>query len=575
MKTDYSNATEGTVRKAMRTQRGVALFFAVFALLVLSALATALMLLSSTETTINSNYRSEEVSFFAAKAGIEEIMDRMMTATTQTPLITPPASVPSSSGGVLYLINPGSASASAIQPWDYQNAYADDEFCHDYSAVGSLGLQTAPPDVPCTGATSLPAGTTWYTSVTSNAPWNGTAAALPFVWARVAMKLNGSETYLSGGTSPAVSTYAVNAALSSSSPVCWNGSSEIVLPSTFTSCAAWSSSVTPVFLATSLAVTSAGTRKMVQADIAATPLPTLEYGLFATGQVCNALTLTGNGYTDSYSSTMGAYGGTNQLETGGDVGTNGSINMSGNATIGGSVGVLDPSAGRGSCNGNFASGYDLSTSGNAGIYTGSGDPSHQDQLACLQSSPGAACSSGPLSFTSPTAPNPLPPTNSCCSGSNLVPGSYGNISLSGNNTLTLAPGVYNINSLTMSGNSTISISPAGQVTINIAGQGTTAPLTLSGNANNTGSNPIPDNFLVNYSGTGTVNVSGNGAIYTVINAPNSALNFSGNGSIYGAAIASVISYTGNAGFHFDRSIQLQSSAQPGYYNRIAYRELPY
>jgi hypothetical protein len=97
----------------------------------------------------------------------------------------------------------------------------------------------------------------------------------------------------------------------------------------------------------------------------------------------------------------------------------------------------------------------------------------------------------------------------------------------------------------------------------------------SGNANNQGSNPIPDDFLINYAGSGTVQVSGNGAIYTVINAPNAGLSFTGNGAIYGAAIGSTISYTGNAAFHFDRSIQLQSSAQAGYYNRIGYRELPY
>src|SRR5690242_12980860 len=127
MNDQQRNAKQLRIAKSLGAQRGVALFFAVFALLLLSALAAALMLLSSTETTINANYRSEEIAFFAAKAGMEEIMDRMKTDTTQTPLIAPPASVPSSSGGVLYLINHGSAAASSIQPWDYQNAFADDE----------------------------------------------------------------------------------------------------------------------------------------------------------------------------------------------------------------------------------------------------------------------------------------------------------------------------------------------------------------------------------------------------------------------------------------------------------------
>jgi len=566
-----------------KSQRGVALFFAILALLVLSAVTAALVLLSATETTINSNYRSEEVAFFAAKAGLEEIMDRMMTSTTQTPAITPPSALPSSTGGVVYLINPGSAAASTIQPWNPQYAYADDEFCHAYSAITGLNLQTAPPDVPCTGQTSLPTGASWYTSVTSNAPWSGTGAALPFVWARVALKLNGSETYLAGGTTPTINTYAVNSAQGTSSPVCWNGSSEVVLPAAYPSCSAWSNSVTPVYLVTSLAVTSSGSRKMVQADIASAPIPNLVYGLFATSTLCSSTTdavmFSGNGFTDSYSSQVGAYGGSNQSQTGGDIGSNGGVNLAGNATISGVVGVQNPGAGTGTCNGNAVLGPDLSTSGNAGIYSGPGDPSHLDKLTCLQTGPGAPCSSGPLSFPTPPAPNPPPPTTNYTGGSSLVPGSYGNITLTGNTaagaTLTLAPGVYNINSLNMSGNATLAIYPPGHVTLNIAGNNTTTPLTLAGNANAGGSNPIPSNLLINYAGTDEIFVDGNGSIYSVIDAPNTKVDFGGNGNIYGAVVGGLIHYHGNAGFHFDRSIQLANSGTAGYFSRIAYRELPY
>jgi hypothetical protein len=135
--------------------------------------------------------------------------------------------------------------------------------------------------------------------------------------------------------------------------------------------------------------------------------------------------------------------------------------------------------------------------------------------------------------------------------------------------------VYNINSISMSGTSVVSINPTGQVTLNVAGQGTANPVSLSGNANNGGVNPIPTNLLINYAGTGTITVSGNGAIYTVVNAPNSPINFTGNGAIYGAAVGSAVSYTGNAAFHFDRNVQLQNSSAAGYYIRIGYRELPY
>src|ERR1700688_1859955 len=73
-------------------ERGVALFFSIFALLLLTAIAGALIFMASTETSINSNYRQEQTAFFAAKAGIEEARARMMPAdpnsinTTAAPL---------------------------------------------------------------------------------------------------------------------------------------------------------------------------------------------------------------------------------------------------------------------------------------------------------------------------------------------------------------------------------------------------------------------------------------------------------------------------------------------------------
>jgi hypothetical protein len=140
--------------------------------------------------------------------------------------------------------------------------------------------------------------------------------------------------------------------------------------------------------------------------------------------------------------------------------------------------------------------------------------------------------------------------------------------------LTLAPGVYNINSLSMTGNNSVSISPTGQVILNIAGQNTSSALTLTGNAN-TNAASIPANLLINYAGTGTITVTGNGQIYGVIDAPNAPIQFTGNGNIYGAAIGSAISFTGNAAFHFDTSVQQPNSSPSTYYSRIAYRELPY
>src|ERR1700747_1397683 len=58
-------------------QRGIAMLFALFTLLLLSAIAATLVFLTTTETAVNSNYRGERVSSFAAKAGMEELRDRM------------------------------------------------------------------------------------------------------------------------------------------------------------------------------------------------------------------------------------------------------------------------------------------------------------------------------------------------------------------------------------------------------------------------------------------------------------------------------------------------------------------
>ena len=85
------------------------------------------------------------------------------------------------------------------------------------------------PDVPCTDA---PAGTTWYSTVNSNYPWSNTTAAMPYEWVRINWKQNSTQSYMSGGSSATTSNYYVNGSspsTTSSSPVCFNGGSEVLL----------------------------------------------------------------------------------------------------------------------------------------------------------------------------------------------------------------------------------------------------------------------------------------------------------------------------------------------------------
>jgi hypothetical protein len=550
--------TPNTIRNS---QSGVALFFTIFALFLLTGIAASLIVVSSTETMVNSNYRSEQIIFFAARSGIAEMADRMMSSTASTPVIVPPAVVPSSTGGVLYLINQG-ALPTTVQPWVVStttspNPYMDDELCHDGYTVA--GMTAAAPDVPCT---TLPSGSTWYTTVTSNAPWSGTAAAIPYQWVRVSMKLNGSVAHLtpgSGSGSVTTSTYFVNSTLSASAPVCWNGVSEVVM--TGTSCQSMGDS--NVYLITALSVTPSGARAMVQSEVTVNSVPGLSFGLFATSTGCPAITFSGNGTTDGYTTAgytylnaSGAYGATSNL-IGGTIGTNGTVSLAGNSTIGGSIGAVNASSG------NCPAGL-LINGNNAG-------------MAKNQIPPNALTAMPSTTVATPPAPSPLPPTTnvSYTKATSLTPGSYGNISISGNATVTLAPGTYNVNSLSIAGNGTITISPAsGAVVINVAGVGQANPISIAGNGL-TNPSYLPNNEVIDYAGTGTVSIAGNGVMYAIVDAPNAALTYSGNGSIYGALVGNTIVDSGNGAIHFDTALNVASTQANGNYQTLAFRQLPY
>src|SRR6185437_16712646 len=144
---------------ARNKESGVALFFSIFALLLLTAIGAALIFMASTETSVNSNYRQEQVAYFAAKAGIEEARARMMASDPNTMYVAPgnasfplfdssritQANPPSTANHMIYyVVNPGSG--SAVQPWSSRNPYADDELCHDgyTSLYTTLSLTIVP-----------------------------------------------------------------------------------------------------------------------------------------------------------------------------------------------------------------------------------------------------------------------------------------------------------------------------------------------------------------------------------------------------------------------------------------------
>ena len=157
------------------------------------------------------------------------------------------------------------------------------------------------------------------------------------------------------------------------------------------------------------------------------------YAIFATANGCSSITGSGGITVDSFNSGQG-YAASHQ-NSGGNVGTDGNVSLSGGNTI--IYGTASsPITGSGNCATKSMTGY--STSGGAKA-TGGQVPLSQ-----------------PVTYPAPPAPNPAPPTSnqgisgSCgsvsgCTNSGsknviLTPGLYGNLSLSGGTTAHVTRG---------------------------------------------------------------------------------------------------------------------------------------
>jgi len=525
-----------------RDERGIALFVSILALVLLTAVAAGMMYLSSTETAISSNFKAEETAYFAARAGVEEVRDRMLpTSVYAAPYSIAPQiatlSLPPGNPAALYVLANGVA-MSDVTNTTQPNPYFDDELCHDLT-IGSM-TQSTSANIRCTTA---PGGSSWYPAIQ---PASVAPVALDYKWVRVTLKANNSNI-----------SVPVNGNSGNANVVCWNGTSEVTAASTSSSaCSSLTPIANPVYLVTALAVTPSGARRVVQEEIAQTPKGGLPGGLFATGPGCSALNLAGNANTGSFNS---ATEGTptnppsNQTNSGGNVGSNGNVNLGGSSTsVNGSISTYQ-SPTVGSCPGNGVS--------------QSGNPGH-GSLVGLAS---------PYTPPVPPLPNPLPPQNNVTyRDTTLSPGSYGNVTMKGTVTLTggtvASPAVYTINSLTLNGNATVQVT--GPVIINLAGQPNLASVLDMTGGGFSNSTYVPGDFVINYGGSGSMTVTGGTDAYAVINAPNAALTFRGGSNFYGEAIGKTIDDQGGTNFYWDASL-ISPPANTNAFYAISLRELSY
>jgi hypothetical protein len=283
-------------------------------------------------------------------------------------------------------------------------------------------------------------------------------------------------------------------------------------------------------------------------------IPLYRYAAFATNTGCGALSFSGGAKTRSYNSQALNAGNPVPLNTDGDVGTNGNLALSGNPTeINGTLST--PRTGVGTC-----------TANNVTALTVSGQATVSEGLVELPQV---------VTYDTPPAPSPMPPTTSvnmnnsfncglylgCVTAgssvtltadpTNTIPySSMGNVSV-GPKDLVLNAGTYIFNSLTIAGNAKITTN--GKVTIKIAGVGTTTPLTLTGNSI-TNSSYNPSNLQIIYGGTGNISLTGGTATSAIVYAPNANITLSGQGNIYGSVIAGRMSVTGGGEIFYDTNL---------------------
>ncbi len=276
------------------------------------------------------------------------------------------------------------------------------------------------------------------------------------------------------------------------------------------------------------------------------------YGLFSNSTGCKALYLTGNSQTESYDSTVP---GSTPSYSGGDVGSMGNIYLGGSANVNGNAasalsGVnynTNPAC-------SSSSPVGLSTDNSGSKVTNNGTPATGNQLTKISTAPPQP----PVTMPS------TPPTGKCstynwCSGGwatgpyVMAPGTYPDVKFGGGLTISLQPGTYVFNSLTLSGGASISLPTSGQVIIYVQGTSQTTPIDLTGGSLTNGSG-LPEDLQFNYGGTGTLKLSGGASEFMTVYAPNAAINMSGNNTVYGAMIGSSISITGGSHFVYDRSL---------------------
>ena len=251
-----------------QTERGVALVIAIFTLMLISVVATALILMAGTETAMKGNYKSAMHAFYDAKAGLEEGRGRLWARNPNSiaSCVLPGGEQMMPVGQVCYILNPSAGEVvNPVSPLDPSNPYADTEYQTEWGSPIPSSPCAAIPAPPC------------YNTVTSTSPIASANIAGPlFKWVRIT-----SRTEHSGKIN--VDGYNTD---DNVNPLLYDGMQQLLSPG-----GSPLPGASQVLTVTALAVTPYGSRRMVQYTVAqggsAAALANLNFP--------SALTLDGNG----------------------------------------------------------------------------------------------------------------------------------------------------------------------------------------------------------------------------------------------------------------------------------------
>ena len=531
-----------------RDEQGIALVITLFLMAALSALAVSLMFLSQTETASSRNYRTMSQARYAGEAGVHRALNFLTTPGSYNP--------PTSLTGYGTNYSPVTCTAGGCTQTTANSCNAS-----------TLALAISSGCVVLGGCTVGTCDASTVAKTPSNFPDATVATAFATAMATGNILAVNSSDSTSNNAAGTV-TYRVAAILLSMQQVTVYGGKLGTLQT-------WqivADGTVPGPIPATVEVTAVLERPLADADT---------YAIYATDNGCGAITMSGNEVTDSYDSSVltnasnwsgGAVGSGHPIATasGGGIGTNGNLDLSGGVDVHGTL--TTPRTGVGTCaSGNITA---ENISGKATVDNGivplpqaktwaSPDPVvPAPPVTTLTLDGGSSCTTLILAGLIPSGAICTGLTNNISITTNGKTLSWGNVALSAGTSLTINGGTsstvnFNVNSFTMAGNSSLNLGTNASLTMNVAGQGFTGTQTVLDFTGGSFTNNTYDSskFQIIYGGTGTMKVSGGPGAAASIYAPNAYFEMHGSADFYGSVLADRFNDTGGATVHYDSSLK--------------------